>query len=46
MIQMLQEFTAFADELRPYVTDTGAALDEVFQSGKSVLFESAQATFP
>ena len=43
--QMLQEFTAFADELRPYVTDTGAALDEVFQSGKSVLFEGAQATF-
>ena len=43
--QMLQEFTAFADELRPYVTDTGAALDDVFQSGKSVLFEGAQATF-
>ena len=42
---MLQEFTDFADQLRPYVTDTGAALDEVFQSGKSVLFEGAQATF-
>ena len=43
--QMLQEFTDFADQLRPYVIDTGAALDEVFQSGKSVLFEGAQATF-
>jgi len=43
--EMLQEFLGYADQLRPYVTDTSAALDEVFQSGKSVLFEGAQATF-
>ncbi|HIU64962.1 MAG TPA: adenylosuccinate synthase [Candidatus Avacidaminococcus intestinavium] len=43
--EVLQEYLAYAEELRPYVTDTGAALAEVFQSGKSVLFEGAQATF-
>lgn len=42
---LLEEFLAYAELLRPYVTDTGAALDEVFQSGKTVLFEGAQATF-
>jgi len=42
---VLKEFLDYAELLRPYVTDTGAALDEVFQSGKTVLFEGAQATF-
>ena len=42
---LLKEFLDYAELLRPYVTDTGAALDEVFQSGKTVLFEGAQATF-
>jgi len=43
--QMLKQFLGYADELRPYVTDTGAALEEVFEKGQNVLFEGAQATF-
>ena len=42
---MLKEYLAYAEELRPYVTDTGVILDEIFASGKKVLFEGAQATF-
>jgi adenylosuccinate synthase len=42
---MLKEYLAYADELRPYVTDTGVVLDEIFKEGKKVLFEGAQATF-
>lgn len=42
---MLKEFLAFAEELRPYVADTGVVLDEIFSAGKNVLFEGAQATF-
>ncbi|MCQ2373049.1 MAG: adenylosuccinate synthase, partial [Phascolarctobacterium sp.] len=42
---VLQEYLAYAEELRPYVTDTGVVLDEIFSAGKNVLFEGAQATF-
>ena len=42
---VLKEYLAYAEELRPYVADTGVVLDEVFAAGKSVLFEGAQATF-
>lgn len=42
---ILKEYLAYAEELRPFVTDTGVVLDEVFASGKNVLFEGAQATF-
>ena len=42
---MLKEYLAYAEELRPYVTDTGVVLDELFAAGKNVLFEGAQATF-
>ena len=42
---VLQEYLAYAEELRPYVTDTGVVLDEIFAAGKNVLFEGAQATF-
>lgn len=42
---MLQEFLAYAEELRPYIADTGVVLDEIFSEGKNVLFEGAQATF-
>lgn len=37
---MLKEYLAYAEELRPYVTDTGVILDEIFASGKKVLFEA------
>ena len=42
---VLKEYLAYAEELRPYVTDTGVILDELFEKDKKVLFEGAQATF-
>ena len=43
--EVLEEYLAYAEELRAYVADTGAELAVVLESGKSVLFEGAQATF-
>lgn len=42
---VLQEYLGYAEELRPFVTDTGVVLDDLFAEGKNVLFEGAQATF-
>lgn len=42
---ILKEYLEYAEELRPYVADTGVVLDEIFANGKNVLFEGAQATF-
>lgn len=42
---ILKEYLGYAEELRPYVADTGVVMDEIFAAGKSVLFEGAQATF-
>ena len=42
---VLKEYLEYAEELRPYVTDTGVILDELFEKDKKVLFEGAQATF-
>lgn len=42
---VLQEYLGYAEQLRPYVTDTGVILDELLEQGKKVLFEGAQATF-
>ena len=42
---VLKEYLDYAEQLRPYVTDTGVVLDEIFADGKNVLFEGAQATF-
>ncbi len=42
---VLKEYLAYAEELRPYVIDTGVILDELFHQEKKVLFEGAQATF-
>lgn len=39
-----QEYLAYADELRPYITDTSAALNQALKAGKKILFEGAQAT--
>ena len=35
----------YAEELRPYVADTGVVLEKIFEAEKNVLFEGAQATF-
>lgn len=42
---VLAEYLAYAEQLRPYVADTGVVMDEIFEAGKKVLFEGAQATF-
>lgn len=42
---VLQEYLQYAEQLRPFVTDTGVVLDEIFAEDKNVLFEGAQATF-
>lgn len=38
------EYLAYAEQLRPYVTDTVTVLNEAINAGKNVLFEGAQAT--
>lgn len=43
--EVLKEYLGYAEQMRPYVTDTGVILDEAFAVGKKVLFEGAQATF-
>ena len=42
--QLRDEYLKYADELRPYVVDTSAALNEAVKAGKKILFEGAQAT--
>lgn len=42
--QILKDYLAYAEELRPMVCDTQALLIEAIKSGKKVLFEGAQAT--
>lgn len=38
------EYLAYAEELRPYVVDTSAALNRAEKAGEKILFEGAQAT--
>ena len=42
---VLKEYLDYAEQLRPYVVDTGVVMDELFAADKKVLFEGAQATF-
>lgn len=42
---LLEEYTAYADRIRPYVMDTEAILQEAVRRGERVLFEGAQGTF-
>ena len=39
-----EEYTAYAEQLRPYVTDTSALINQALASGKKTLFEGAQGT--
>jgi adenylosuccinate synthase len=39
---ILKEYTAYADQIRPYVTDTSVVLNDVIDAGGKVLFEGAQ----
>ena len=40
-----QQYLVFAQQLRPYVADTGSLLQENISAGKKTLFEGAQASF-
>jgi len=42
--KMFDEYAAAAEELRPFVTDTGRMLHQLIAQGKSVMFEGAQGT--
>jgi adenylosuccinate synthase len=42
--QMYDEYAAAAEQLRPFVTDTGRLLNKILATGGSVMFEGAQGT--
>jgi adenylosuccinate synthase len=42
--QMYDEYAAAAEQVRPFVTDTGRLLNEILTEGGSVMFEGAQGT--
>jgi adenylosuccinate synthase len=42
--KMFEEYAAAAEEIRPFVADTGRLLHEIIASGGSVMFEGAQGT--
>ncbi len=39
---IIQEYLGYAEQLRPYVTDTSVVLNDLIDAGKKVLFEGAQ----
>lgn len=41
---ILAEYLAYAERLRPYVVDTTTLLNRALEEGKKILFEGAQAT--
>src|SRR5665213_2358511 len=43
-IKMYEEYSEAAERIRPFVTDTGALLNEAIATGQSVMFEGAQGT--
>jgi adenylosuccinate synthase len=42
--KMYREYSDIADQVSPFVTDTGVMLNDVIRSGGSVMFEGAQGT--
>ena len=42
--KMYDEYAAAAEQVRPFVTDTGRLLHKVLSSGGSIMFEGAQGT--
>ena len=42
--KMFDEYAAAAEQVRPFVTDTGKLLNQVIADGGSVMFEGAQGT--
>jgi adenylosuccinate synthase len=43
-VQMYDEYAAAAEQVRPFVTDTGRLLNKILAEGGSVMFEGAQGT--
>jgi len=43
--KMIEEYSAYADIIRKYVTDVNALLFDFIEKKKNILFEGAQATF-
>lgn len=43
--RIIAEYSAYADILRPHVTDVQPVIFEAVETGRNVLFEGAQATF-
>lgn len=39
---IIRDYLAYAEQLRPYVTDTSVVLNDAIDAGKKVLFEGAQ----
>jgi len=39
---VIEEYLAYAEKIRPYVTDTSVVLNDLIDDGKKVLFEGAQ----
>jgi len=42
---LFNEYSGYADQLRPYVVDTEVMVQEAVEANKKVLFEGAQGTF-
>jgi adenylosuccinate synthase len=42
--KMYDEYAAAAEQIRPFVTDTGRLLNTILREGRSVMFEGAQGT--
>ncbi|MDR2771226.1 MAG: adenylosuccinate synthase, partial [Clostridiales Family XIII bacterium] len=42
--EIIAEFLAYAQRLRPYIRDTGVMVHEAINSGKNVLFEGSQGS--
>jgi adenylosuccinate synthase len=42
--QMYEEYAAAAEQVRPFVTDTGRMLNKILAEGGSLMFEGAQGT--
>jgi adenylosuccinate synthase len=42
--QMYEEYAKASEEIRPFVRDTGALLNQALRDGQSVMFEGAQGT--
>ena len=43
--EVVEEYSGYAERLRPFLTNTSVFLDTEMKAGRSVLFEGAQGTF-